>query len=439
MRPSRWGGWALGLAAFGLVERLGLWLVYQPATYGDTGSYMRLAGVLVKGTLDGYDGTRTPGYPAFLAMVGLNPERAWLAQMGLGLAISLLLFWLTWRTTRSPILAAGVGVLYDLIPGQVLFEANLLTETLTTFGIVMGLALLPEVEGLRRLPWRMLAALTLGAAASVAALARPLFYVLPAWLLPFVIGVAGPRWGRRLAITASFALIPAVALGGWLVYIDRSYHMLSPTTMVGYSLVQHTGAFFEYLPDEDAAIRDTYLKYRNARLAERGNQTNTIWDAIPELTQVSGLTFYDLSRQLQRLSLMLIREHPILYLKSVAQGWIDFWKAPVYWQPDLLRMPGLRPAVNAWAQAGRLISVAGNLLFLGISASLLVGRRIRYRFGVDVHWVAAAGLVWVSSVAQTLLDHGDNPRFLVPLQMVVLYIGARSVWSWQRTRKRASG
>ena len=38
-------------------------------------------------------------------------------------------------------------------------------------------------------------------------------------------------------------------------------------------------------------------------------------------------------------------------------------------------------------------------------------------------------IIWLSlvmvgliSIVQTLLDHGDNPRFLVPMQMVVIFV-----------------
>jgi hypothetical protein len=31
-------------------------------------------------------------------------------------------------------------------------------------------------------------------------------------------------------------------------------------------------------------------------------------------------------------------------------------------------------------------------------------------------------MVWLISILQTLLDHGDNPRFLVPMQMVVIFV-----------------
>jgi len=40
--------------------------------------------------------------------------------------------------------------------------------------------------------------------------------------------------------------------------------------------------------------------------------------------------------------------------------------------------------------------------------------------------LSAGGLVWLISVVQTLADHGDNPRFLMPLQMLVFFVVLRT-------------
>ncbi len=85
-------------------------------------------------------------------------------------------------------------------------------------------------------------------------------------------------------------------------------------------------------PRRKLRLRDTYLKYRAAQIASTGSQTNAIWEAIPEMQKVSGLSFYALSRHLADLSVQLILAHPDLYLQRVARGWWLFWRAPVYWQ-----------------------------------------------------------------------------------------------------------
>ena len=414
----------LGLLVGGLsaLQRLVLWAIYAPVAYGDTGSYLRSAGVLSQGTLAGYDGTRVPGYPAFIALVGLDPQRVYAAQLLLGWLITLLLYLWAWQATRRPVMGAIVAFGYTLIPGQFLFEANLLTETLTAFLLVLGFVLHFAVERSATSSRQLLAAAGLGLTAGAVGLVRILFYPFAVWLLPLVWTAGGDAWRTRLLRTAVF-LLPALALLlGWVGYINSTYGFLAPTTMGGYNLVQHTGVFFEYLPDEYATIRDTYLRYREARLAERGDQTNTIWEAIPELTEVSGLGFYDLSRELQRLSLLLIREHPDLYLRNIAEGWLGFWKAPVYWDPALVSHPAAASILRLWAAAGRAVTLAVNAGFLALSLWLILRFR-RYRDLLrDRVWLAPWGFIWFTSVLQTIVDHGDNPRFLVPLQAVVFFV-----------------
>lgn len=423
-RPEiRWGAGVLTLAA---AIRLLFWLIYQPASFGDTATYLRLAQVVAGGSLRGYDGTRTPGYPAFLALLGGEPQTVWVGQLALGLLITLGIYWVCWRLSGRPRLAAGVAAVYSLLPGLLFFEGALLTETLTTFFIIGCTVCLAAIEVSDSDRRAVVAAGLLGLSASLAALTRPLFFVLPAILLPFVWLSGRPRqqrWRRSLA----FAVAPLILLGGWLAFIDSKYGMLSPTVMGGYSLVQHTGAFFEYLPDDAAPIRDTYLRYRELQIAERGTQTNAIWDAIPEISRASGLGFYDLSREMQRLSLWLIRHHPDLYARSAAEGWVAFWKAPVYWELQLVSPGGLGPALQAYAAVSRLLLVGANLAFLGICLAAVFWRSARR--ALTRHSTVLAGAVMVLGVSfvQTLLDHGDNPRFLVPLQMVVVIVVALAV------------
>jgi hypothetical protein len=67
-----------------------------------------------------------------------------------------------------------------------------------------------------------------------------------------------------------------------------------------------------------------------------------------------------------------------------------------------------------------------------------VSRGLRARLGLDGFSVALGGTIWTASVVQTLADHGDNPRFLVPLQAVVMLVVLRAIWSWRRGHPAAS-
>jgi hypothetical protein len=403
-----------------LVARL-----YGPIEFGDTPTYFRLARVLAESGFSSYDATRVPGYPLFIGLMGQDQAGVWLAQLGLGLIISLLLFQITWRLTQVGWLAFGAGMLYNLTAGLFLFEFNLLSETLTSFLLLLSMTLFLEYRRVDELPLSYLLAFFIGLSASLTGLVRTMFFFLPVILLPFVMWKAD-SWRQRLQLGFIFSLAPVLLLGGWIYFVYDHYGMLSPTTMGGYHLVQHTGAFFERLPDSEATIRDIYLRYRDERLAARGVQTNTIWDAIPELSQATGLSFFALSDKLQALSIQLIRENPWLYLGSVLEGWISFWKAPVYWSMADFAAPAA--ILRIWSLIGRALAVVANGAFLALSALSIISRKLRRRLKPPPFILASTAFILFSSVLQTVVDHGDNPRFLVPLQMLVIVLVIWAIW-----------
>jgi hypothetical protein len=407
-----------------LIERIILFAFYPPVSYNDSSSYRSLANAIQAGWV-GYDGTRTPGYPMFLALVG--PDQAvYLVQQILGLLVTSIFFFLGWKSTGRLAIGALAAQLHTLNLGQLFFEANLLTETLATFWLMCAL-LGAFVWYLRPAPGRrgILLAGAIGISSALAALTRPLYIFLPVWLaLCLAVSIQNRRlrfnWTPLLGI-----LIPAVIiLGTWVNYINRNYHMMALTTMTGFHLVQHTGYYFEFVPDKYAALRDTFIRYRDARIAETGTAGNTIFAAIPEMMRVSGLSFYDLSRTLTRISIDLIFHHPDLYLKRAAKGWWYFWRTPFYWSPEQVQATILRPPLILLADVERVVLFACNLLFLATSMGSLFVRRLRRLWGLTPFMYLVATIIWITSVVQTLLDHGDNPRFLVPMQSWVVFWAA---------------
>jgi hypothetical protein len=276
-------------------------------------------------------------------------------------------------------------------------------------------------------------ALILGVSSSLAGLVRPLFFFLPLWFFPFVYLSTSGRLRNRLVSLVAFSIAPLILLGGWLAYMRTTFHVLSPTAMGGFYLVQHTGVFFELLADEDALIRDSYLEVRDRYVEEKGNQTNAIWEAIPVLEQATGLGFYELSRELQKLSIQLIKEYPGYYLKNVISGWIGFWKAPVLWSPTSIGSELIRPIAKLWVGLSRAVAIAANFLFLILSLIRVLASQARKRINFDYPMIAAFGLIWTTSIIQTLVEHGDNPRYLVTLQMIMTYFLFRVFFSWRQS------
>src|SRR4030067_1067052 len=130
--------WVWVVCIVGVIIRLSMVLLYQAVGFSDTPSYRRLAETVLR-RFANYDGTRTPGYPVFLALVG-SDQRVWLVQLLLGFSTTLLLFYMGWKLTDRPWIGGLIALSHTLNLQQLLFESNLLTESLTTFLLVSSLA-----------------------------------------------------------------------------------------------------------------------------------------------------------------------------------------------------------------------------------------------------------------------------------------------------------
>ena len=452
--------WRLAVVlAFSLVLRLAMYFLYAPVIYSDSRTYRRLAGQILRGWIY-YDGTRTPGYPAFLAIFRTD-QAAWLVQMGMGLVITLLMYYLGWQLgadlgkKKRVYLATLAALAHTLNIGQLFFESSLLSETLATFFLVLTVA--GWVWGWRvpkaRNAWL---AGALGLTSALTILTRGLFILLPFWtiLMIWLYWVEKPeasqtglaeaqarqnnlklvphaifnRLKKLFPVLLAFLVPFCLLIGAWMGFIRVHYNQWGLETMGGFHLIQNTGTFFEYVPDEYAAVRDTYLKYRDEKIDQTGSQTNVIWKAIPEMMKAAGLGFYDLSRLVGKISVNLIWEHPGLYLKNVASGWWYFWRAPVYWSSDSLKFSALIPALQGLIFIERGFLWGFNCLFL-LTGLLLIWPPFRRSFHPSPIHGYLLGVIMSASILQAFLDHGDNPRFLIPMQsLVVLW----SLWFLMR-------
>jgi len=412
----------LGIVLFlSITVRVLLFTTYPPRTFGDTGGYFRSAQAVLNG-FENYDGTRTPVYPTYIALLG--SERAiYAGQLLLGVCISIAWFFIGYKISSRPVFGALIALAHSLNPGQFFFEANLLTETLATFFLTLSLlgAYIWLSNAKHRSIWL---GLGIGLSAALAALTRPQFIFMPFLITVFL---AFSFHDRRIHFNwkpVIGVLLPAaVIIGGWMGWIHSRYHMFSLTTMTGFHLVQHTGYYFEDVPDEYAALRDVYLEYRDNRIEAYGTQSNTIWDAIPAMQQAAGMNFYELSRELQGISVQLILRNPRQYLQKVVIGWFYFWRSPVYWDRSAFTSQAVTGLMQIWVFGARGLMVLMNIAFVLSSLGALVFDRLRRFWKLSpFHWLLA-GCIWGTSILTSLVEHGENQRFLIPLQTAVIFWG----------------
>jgi len=419
--------WLEITAAAALVERFILWLFYSPVSTNDTPSYFFLAKSLRNHGFTNYNGTRTPGYPAFLLLTQTE-ERTYLAQLLLGLAITLLFFYIGWRLSGKGWVGALAASAYTLNLGQLFFEAAMLTETLTTFFIALAAAsvacLITAPLERRALWWAMAGISSLaGIAGALAAMVRPMFVFMPLWIgLFLLLGWRAALHRVHWASALSTVLPALLIIGAWMNFIHQNFKVWSMDAITGYHLVNHTGWYFEYVPDEYARLRDTYIQYREAQIAATGSQTNAIWEAIPAMQKASGRGFYGLSRLLTKISVQLILEHPDLYLRNVIKGWWWCWFAPIYWSEQAVTNPVLLAALRGVILAERVGLVTGNIIFVLGSLVVVACKQARRFVGMNPFLWFIMVFIWLTSLVQALPEHGDNRRYLVSVQAFIVLV-----------------
>ena len=425
--------WLTIVVILAIAIRVGLWLTYPLAHSNDTPTYLHLANSIKNHDgFDHYNGTRTPGYPIFLMLAETEPM-IYLLQLCMGFLTTLLVFYLGWQMTQRAWLAGLLALTHTLNLGQIFFEATLLSEALATFFIFFVLACLcfilkspqepTENKSMRNV---LLVALGLGLTAAALAVTRPLFAFVPFWGALFLLFLwKNAPFKLRLGAAMLTAAPALLALLLWVGFIYTQFNLLGLDSIGGYHLVNHTSSFFELAPDEYAPIRDTFLQFRAEHIASAGTPINTIWDAIPTLMTQTKLNYYALGRVMGKISTGLISDHPRLYIQNLVLGWWWFWRVGVFWLPNSISSPVLHNLLIWMMSLERILLFAVNLLFLGISVA--VGWQFFYnKVKRDLFFVFGMSAIWVTSILQTLAEHGDNPRFLAPMQTLVILV----VVSW---------
>jgi hypothetical protein len=423
----------------GVALRVLLLAVYEPIHHQDTDTYTPLAASILRADFSSFDGLRPPGYPAFIALAGLSPQRIWLLQMIAGVAISLLLFHIALRLTRRPGVAMFVAITYNANLAQLFFEANLLSETLTTLLVVAACAVLGT--GLERMrsgrpetAWLVGA----GALAGLAALTRPQFVYLPvlfAAVTGYAVFVISGAPLRRVAGRGLAAVAPGLVLIlGWSYVNYVRLDFFTPSTLVGINLMNHTLPFVESAPKRYAPIPEIAARHRDAKIARTGRHNFANFEALPELKAATGLRTPALSKRLEEMSVELIFRHPFRYAWGVAQAWVDFWLAPNYWALDKLKPRSLAPVLRSvwWPEYWLLRAM--NAVFLVVAMLALTSRRFRDRVRWELELSGLCAVVLLASLVQAMGEWGENPRYAIPVQALVVLVVLVVGWRWARAR-----
>lgn len=402
-----------------VLVRLPAWMCYQPVLFVDSPGYLDYAASLGLGDFSQHDGFRVPGYSIFLLMCGRQPGWIWMAQTVLGILSAGLCYAVARLLGCSWGMGLVSGILYATGLQFIVLEAAILSETLSLFFLlaICWVALIYVHDPSNRgVSWLV------GLLAGGLALVRPQFVFLGGWLglmlgifswrifrsFPRMAGVLVRIWGPWAALLVFWSTVNAVLVGSFT---------LSTTT--GYSLLNHSGRFIEFAAAEDAEIRDFYLHYRNERMtAVEATGGNVSFLAVPleEFRRAKGMTYAEFSTYLSKMSSRLFIRHPLLYLHSVAEAWLRFWRIPLIWQAENWQGKGLNVVKVFWMPE-KLVWLTMCVLFIILTPRLLPWffSAQPERFSI----VLLLSVIWATSVLQALTNFGENARYAIPVLPLV--------------------
>src|SRR6266850_553708 len=200
-------------------------------SWTDQGGYRLLAeGLTESGQFTRYPGVsplvpeaiRTPGYPLFVAAIftlfGDHQLAVAIAQAALFVVVCLLVYRIARMCAPEPVAltAAALTAIYSPLP---YFASLLLTELWTTFVLTAAIFCFLRAMRTRSAAWAILA----GFGFAYTTLSRPVFLLLPLFLVAAALLLA-PREQQRLAtMWAWLGLAFVLTMAPWFAYTHRHF------------------------------------------------------------------------------------------------------------------------------------------------------------------------------------------------------------------------
>ncbi len=234
---------------------------------------------------------RPPIYPAFMAVVyalwGHTPAAVVLLQVFIFSLTVALTFSVSRLLGLSTVAGLAAAAVLAVDPVSIMATNLLLTETLYTVLLVLGMAALAAYLGEGRIRWLVASALLLG----LSGLTRPIGQYLPIVLLPIVVLSAG-RGRARTVLPAGllFILISMSITSAWAYrnYREGGVWTVSDTSYI--NLIYYRAR--EVLASVEGTSQDAAWRKLRVDVAQKAAEQNLGADQVAGLEQREAITVF---------------------------------------------------------------------------------------------------------------------------------------------------
>ena len=389
----------------------------------DSQDYIDLGKRLSEFNLDGYTGERTPGFPLLIAIANNNLILVAYLQMILGIISTYFIYDMTKISTKKTAFALLVGVITTSFMHYVYFELSIITETTSLFVLlfIFWFILKHDVLNVTSSIYKIL---IISGLCALLYLIRPMFIYIPVLLaLFFLVKNFKKHFAKAISKSVIILILPIIAFYSWCSLNEKNIGVFGSTYYLGINLAQNATSFFEKAPDDEALIRDIFVKHRDIVKATEPDYVYpmSVWYAFDELIEKTKLSPPELSAKLGEIAVNLFKKHPDLYLKQVFISWRDFWSPKLIWNPEKITNKYVKKGLmGLWLIIEQYLALIIKLLFLVFSVKKIVAF-IRTRFKTFDFELLIVATVILGSIAQALIVYGSNARFSFPYFPLIVY------------------
>ncbi len=379
--------------------------------FPDSSGYIDLANLLSGLNLSGYNGQRSPGYPLLLVLANNQLTIGVGCQLFIGILTSVLVYKNFLLLEFSPRTSLFSASLLNSFLHVIFYEMSILTESLTLFFMMLILKILLENDAFKssKKLW------FLSVFCAFLILIKPFYIFLPFILYGFSV-IKNFHFRKIFGKNIAILVFPMLAFFGWSYVNKINTGYFVPTTFYGYNIAQNCVWFAEKAPIEYQEISAIYVKNRNESIRENKNVSMAIWKSYDELKEKTGLTFADLSAELNNFSKATIKENPTDYIRQVFTSWLDFWKTDIAWKSDFFTLESAPIFLFIWDFQHYILRLL-KLAFL-INIPIICYIFIRNRHITPE--IIIATIVIVTSILQAFATYGTNSRFSFPLEFMMM-------------------
>lgn len=404
------------LLALSITIRLLLWFIFDPIIGQDTSGYERLANCFITGDFSAYFGDRTPVFPLVIAMNNMSYNGVVLTQFLMGVAISLILYYILLLLDIKPWIAFIGGASYSLHIPLVMREFYIATETTSVFftTLLFLFIVLYHVQEGRK----FLMVLFIGISISLLTLTRPASLVLIPFLPVLLIifdrmNLRSWQIGRMIKLVLVYSVPVILFVGGWSQFNNVKYDKFTLTTFKGHSLINSAGNLMVHAPDKYEPYKSIYLANHEKKLREEGKFYNAVHLCTDTLMETMDLEFWELSEKWEEIAWTIIKENPAAYFTESVKSFIRIWKPMGFYKDSGKAFLRIR-------QAEQLAVIIASFLFFAIPIILIVFRKKKYYSLKEIFIISYVFFISLGiSAISALVEYGD-PRFSIPYLPLIL-------------------